>query len=79
LQVLAALALEVAVLVSGSRLAAAARAGLHCPPWRLPAVGVGLFGFTEARTTAGIVTGVIEVAAFAALAVLAAASAIRPA
>jgi predicted lipoprotein with Yx(FWY)xxD motif len=32
---------------------------------------VGLFGFKEIRTTAGIVAGVIEVAAFAALAVLA--------
>ena len=34
----------------------------------------GLFGFTEVRTTAGITAGVIEVAAFAALAALA----IRP-
>jgi predicted lipoprotein with Yx(FWY)xxD motif len=32
---------------------------------------VGLFGFREVRTTAGIVAGVIEVAAFAALAVVA--------
>jgi predicted lipoprotein with Yx(FWY)xxD motif len=38
----------------------------------LLSVWVGLFGFTEVRTTAGIVAGVIEVAAFAALAALAA-------
>jgi predicted lipoprotein with Yx(FWY)xxD motif len=38
---------------------------------------IGLFGFTEVRTTAGIVVGVIEVAAFAALAGLAAMSAER--
>ena len=41
-------------------------------PGRLPAVAlVGLFGFTEVRTTAGIVAGVIEVAAAAALGMLA--------
>ena len=33
---------------------------------------VGLFGFTEVRTTAGIVAGIIDVAAFAALALAAA-------
>jgi predicted lipoprotein with Yx(FWY)xxD motif len=33
---------------------------------------VGLFGFTEVRTTAGIVAGIIDVAAFATLAVAAA-------
>ncbi len=38
---------------------------------------VGLFGFKEIRTTAGIVAGVIEVAVFAALAALAAAPATR--
>ena len=38
-------------------------------------VWAGLFGFTEVRTTAGITAGIIEVAAFAALAVLALASA----
>ena len=37
-------------------------------------VWIGLFGFTEVRTTAGIVAGIIEVAAFAALAGLAALS-----
>ena len=33
---------------------------------------VGLFGFTEVRTTAGIVAGIIDVAAFATLALAAA-------
>jgi predicted lipoprotein with Yx(FWY)xxD motif len=38
----------------------------------LLSVWAGLFGFTEVRTTAGITAGVVEVAAFAALAALAA-------
>jgi predicted lipoprotein with Yx(FWY)xxD motif len=38
---------------------------------------IGLFGFREVRTTAGIVAGVIEVAAFAALALFAAAPGTR--
>ena len=38
----------------------------------LLSVWIGLFGFKEVRTTAGIVAGVVEVAAFAVLAVLAA-------
>src|SRR5580692_1932991 len=37
----------------------------------LLSVWVGLFGFTEVRTTAGVVAGVVEVAAFAVLAALA--------
>jgi predicted lipoprotein with Yx(FWY)xxD motif len=74
LQVIAAFALAVAVLASGSQLAAAAGAGfaLSTLGGYLLTVWIGLFGFTEVRTTAGIVAGVIEVAAFAALAVLAA-------
>ena len=40
---------------------------------------IGLFGFTEVRTTAGLVAGVIEVAAFGALGLLAALSEGRPA
>ena len=73
LQVIAALGLAAAVLVSGSRLAAAAGAGfaLSTLGGYLLSVQFGLFGFKEVRTTAGIVAGVIEVAAFAALAVLA--------
>jgi hypothetical protein len=73
LQVIAALGLAAAVLVSGSRLAAAAGAGfvLSTLGGYLLSVWFGLFGFKEVRTTAGIVAGVIEVAAFAVLAVLA--------
>jgi predicted lipoprotein with Yx(FWY)xxD motif len=73
LQVIAAFGLAVAVLLSGSRLAAAAGAGfaLSTLGGYLLSVQFGLFGFKEIRTTAGIVAGVIEVAAFATLAVLA--------
>jgi predicted lipoprotein with Yx(FWY)xxD motif len=73
LQVIAAFVLALAVLVSGSRLAAAAGAGfaLSTLGGYLLSVWIGLFGFKEVRTTAGIVAGVIEVAAFAVLAILA--------
>jgi predicted lipoprotein with Yx(FWY)xxD motif len=73
LQVIAAFGLAVAVLVTGSRLAAAAGAlfALSTLGGYLLTVWFGLFGFKEIRTTAGIVAGVIEVAAFAVLAVLA--------
>src|SRR5579859_6715999 len=73
LQVIAAFGLAAAVLVSRSRLAALAGAGfvLSTLGGYLLSVWIGLFGFKEIRTTAGIVAGVIEVAAFAALAVLA--------
>ena len=37
----------------------------------LLSIWAGLFGFREVRTTAGLAAGVIEVAAFAVLAVLA--------
>src|SRR5207248_4564877 len=69
LQVIAGFALALAVLVTGSRLAAAAGAGfaLATLGGYLLSVWFGLFGFKEVRTTAGIVAGVIEVAAFAAL------------
>src|ERR1700722_10326932 len=74
LQVIAAFVLALAVLVTGSRLAAAAGAGfaLSTLGGYLLTVWIGLFGFKEVRTTAGIVAGVIEVAAFAALAIFAA-------
>ena len=77
LQVIAASGLAVAVLVTGSRLAAAAGAGfaLSTLGGYLLSAWAGLFGFTEVRTTAGTAAGVIEVAAFAVLAVLAAAPA----
>ena len=72
LQVIAAFGLGVAVLISGSRLAAAAGAGfaLATLAGYLLSIWVGLFGFTEVRTTAGIVAGIIEVAAFAVLALI---------
>jgi predicted lipoprotein with Yx(FWY)xxD motif len=73
LQIIAAFGLGALVLVTGSRLAAAAGAGfaLSTLGGYLLTVQFGLFGFREVRTTAGIVAGIIEVAAFAALAALA--------
>jgi predicted lipoprotein with Yx(FWY)xxD motif len=73
LQIIAAFALGAAVLVTGSWLSAAAGAGfaLATLGGYLLTLWIGLFGFTEVRTMAGIVAGVIEVAAFAALAGLA--------
>jgi predicted lipoprotein with Yx(FWY)xxD motif len=74
LQVIAAFALAVAVLATGNWLAAAAGAGfaLATLGGYLLSIWVGLFGFKEVSTTAGIAAGVVEVAAFAVLAVLAA-------
>jgi predicted lipoprotein with Yx(FWY)xxD motif len=73
LQVIAAFALGLAVLATGGRLAAAAGAGfaLATLGGYLLSLWFGLFGFKEVRTTAGIVAGVIEVAAAAALGMLA--------
>ena len=78
LQVIAAFALGLAVLVVPgrlvipSRLAAAAGAGfaLATLGGYLLTVWIGLFGFKEVRTTAGIAAGVVEVAAFLVLAAL---------
>ena len=72
LQIIVAVALAAAVLATGDRVIAAAGAGfaLATLGGYLLSLWVGLFGFTEVRTTAGIVAGVIEVAAFAALAAL---------
>jgi predicted lipoprotein with Yx(FWY)xxD motif len=69
-QVIVAFVLAVAVLVSGSKIVAAAGAGFAVATLGgyLLSVWAGLFGFTEVRTTAGVVAGIIEVAAFAALA-----------
>lgn len=74
LQVVAGFGAGAVVLVTGSRVAAAAGAAfaLATLGGYLLSVWAGLFGFTEVRTTAGIAAGVIEVAAFAALAALAA-------
>jgi predicted lipoprotein with Yx(FWY)xxD motif len=73
LQVIAAYVLAVVIIVSTHRLAAAAAAAgaafaLGTLGGYLLSLKVGLFGFTEVRTTAGIVAGIIDVAAFAALA-----------
>jgi len=73
LQVIAAFVLAAAVAVTGSRLVAAAGAGLAIATLGgyLLSVWVGLFGFREVRTTAGLVAGIVEVVAFCALAALA--------
>jgi predicted lipoprotein with Yx(FWY)xxD motif len=79
LQVIAAFTLGLAVLVIpgrlviARRLAAAAGAGfaLATLGGYLLTVWIGLFGFKEVRTTAGIVAGIVEVAAFVVLAALA--------
>jgi predicted lipoprotein with Yx(FWY)xxD motif len=74
LQVIAAFVLAAAIAVTGSWLAAAAGAGFAVSTLGgyLLSLWVGLFGFTEVRTTAGIVAGIIDVAAFATLALAAA-------
>jgi predicted lipoprotein with Yx(FWY)xxD motif len=74
LQVIVAFGLGAIVLATGEWLAAAAGAvfALATLGGYFLSLWIGLFGFTEVRTTAGIVAGVIEVAAFAALAGLAA-------
>lgn len=65
-QVISAFLLAGVVLVTGSRLAAAAAAGfaLFTLGGYLIALWVGMFGFREVRTTAGVAAGVVEVAAF---------------
>ena len=70
-QVISAFVLAAAILVSGYPLAAAAGAAfaLGTLGGYLLSLKVGLFGFTEVRTTAGIVAAIIDVAAFAALAI----------
>jgi predicted lipoprotein with Yx(FWY)xxD motif len=81
LQVIAGFVLAAAVLVTRSRLAAAAGAGfaLSTLGGYLLSVWIGLFGFKEVRTTAGIAAGVIETAAFAVLALAAVAGPARQA
>ena len=70
LQIIAAYALAIAIPVTRSWLAAAAGAGFAISTLGgyLLSLKVGLFGFTEVRTTAGIVAAVIDVATFAVLA-----------
>jgi predicted lipoprotein with Yx(FWY)xxD motif len=74
LQVIAAFALAAAIPLTRNWLAAAAGAGFAVSTLGgyLLSLRFGLFGFTEVRTTAGIVAGVIDVAAFAVLAIVAA-------
>ena len=73
LQIIAGFGLAALVLATGNRLVAAAGAGfaLSTLGGYLISVQFGLFGFKEVRTTAGIVAGLLEVAAFAVLAALA--------
>ncbi len=73
LQVIVGSALTVAALVTRTWLAAAASAvfALSTLSAYLLAVWIGLFGFKEVRTRAGIAAGLIEVAAFAVLALAA--------
>jgi predicted lipoprotein with Yx(FWY)xxD motif len=73
LQVIVGFVLTTAALVTRSWLAAAASAvfALSTLSAYLLAVWIGLFGFKEVRTRAGIAAGLIEVAAFAVLALAA--------
>ena len=73
LQIIAGFALAAAVLATGNPVIAALGAGfaLSTLAGYLLSIWIGLFGFTEVRTTAGIVAGLIEVAAFAVLGLLA--------
>src|SRR6516162_7471363 len=69
LQIIAAFALAIAIPLTGLRLAYAAGAAfaIGVLGGYLLSLKVGLFGFTEVRTTAGIVAAIIDVAAFAVL------------
>jgi predicted lipoprotein with Yx(FWY)xxD motif len=70
LQVISAFGLAVAIPATGLRLAYASGAAFAIGTLGgyLLSLWIGLFGFTEVRTTAGIVAGIIDVAAFAVLA-----------
>jgi len=70
MQIITAFGLGLIVLAFGSRLASAGGAGFAVTTLGgyLLSLRVGLFGFREVRTSAGILAGVIEVGAFAALA-----------
>jgi predicted lipoprotein with Yx(FWY)xxD motif len=73
LQVITAFGLAALIAATGSQLASAAGAGfaLSTLGGYALSIWVGLFGFREVRTTAGVVAGVIEVAAVAVLGFLA--------
>jgi predicted lipoprotein with Yx(FWY)xxD motif len=72
-QAITAFPLAAAVLAADSRIVAAAGAGFAVATLGgyLLSVWAGLFGFTEVRSSAGLTAGIIDVAAFTALAVLA--------
>src|SRR5690349_19363129 len=72
-QFLVAFILAIGALITHSRLAAVAGAAfaLSTLGCYLLAVWIGLFGYKEIRTRAGIAAGLIEVAAFATLALAA--------
>jgi predicted lipoprotein with Yx(FWY)xxD motif len=74
LQVIAAFVLAAAILITGHWVAEAAGAlfSVSVLGGYLLSLWVGLFGFTEVRTTAGIWAGIIDVAAFATLSLAAA-------
>ena len=74
LQVIAAFVLAAAILITGNWMAEAAGAlfAVSVLGGYLLSLWVGLFGFTEVRTAAGIWAGIIDVAAFATLAIAAA-------
>jgi len=69
LQIISAFLLAVAIPLTGLRLAYLAGAGFGIATLGgyLLSLKVGLFGFTEVRTTAGIVAAIIDIAAFAVL------------
>src|SRR5262249_44682549 len=71
----------IGALVTHSRLVAIAGAGLALSTLGayMLAVWIGLFGYKEIRTRAGIAAGLIEVAAFATLALAAVIKTARPA
>ena len=71
LQIISAFVLAIAIVVTRLLLAAASGAAfaLATLGGYLLSLKVGLFGFTEVRTTAGIIAAIIDVAAFAALAI----------
>ena len=80
-QFLVAFVLAIGALVTHSRLVAVAGAAfaLSTLGCYLLAVWIGLFGYKEIRTRAGIAAGLIEVAAFATLALAVAIAGARPA
>jgi predicted lipoprotein with Yx(FWY)xxD motif len=69
-QVIGAFTLAFAVIVANSRLVVAAGAGflMSTLVGYLVSLRIGLFGFREIRTSAGILAGVIEIVGFAVLA-----------